>query len=92
MKRFLTIQNDRLISDRFAEEIVTGEIESTSEFDNVQVGMILIDGVWQKDPIEIEEEYKQSRISELKALITNKKLLDMDCTEEQNELRGLLRL
>lgn len=41
---------------------------------------------------EIAEQQKQSRISELKALITNKKLLDMDCTAERNELRGLLGL
>lgn len=92
MKRFLTIQNNKLISDRFAEEIVNGEIEATSEFENVQVGMILLDGVWQVAPQEIAEQEKQSRIIELKETISNKKLLDMDCTAEQTELRGLLGL
>lgn len=41
---------------------------------------------------EIAEQQKQSRITELKLLITNKKLLDMDCTEEQAELKLLLGL
>lgn len=90
--RFLTIQNNRLISERLANEIVEGEIEATEEFDDAKVGMILLDGVWQYDPQEIAEQQKQSRISELKVLITNKKLLDMDCTEEQAELKELLGL
>lgn len=92
MKRFLTIQNNRLISERHALEIVDGEIEATEEFGNVIVGMVLINDVWQVDPQEIMEQQKQSRISELKALITNKKLLDMDCTKEQAELKLLLGL
>lgn len=92
MKRFLTIQNNRLISERYALEIVSGEIESTDEFENVEVGMIFLEGVWQRDPQEIAEEQKQQRIAELKLTITNKKLLDMDCTAEQTELKLLLGL
>ena len=83
MKRFLTIQNNRLIGERYATEIVDGEIESTEEFENVGVGMVLLNGVWQRDPQEIAEQQKQERISELKQSITNLKLLDMDCTAEQ---------
>ena len=41
---------------------------------------------------EIAEQQKQQRISELKLTITNKKLLDMDCTAEQTELKELLGL
>jgi hypothetical protein len=92
MKRFLIIQDNRLIADRYAQEIVEGEIEATEEFENVEVGMILLDGAWQRDPQEIAEQAKQQRILELKDIITNKKLLDMDCTVEQAELRELLGL
>ena len=92
MKRFLTIQNNRLISDRYALEIVDGEIESTEEFDNVKVGMILLDGIWQVDPQEIAEQIKQNRIAELKELITNKNYLGDDVTAERTELRALLGL
>ena len=92
MNRFLIIKNNKLLSERFALEIVQGEIEATEEFDNVQVGMILLDGVWQKDPQEIAEQIKQYRIAELKQSITNLKLLDIDCTAEQTELKALLGL
>jgi hypothetical protein len=90
MKRFLTIQNNRLIAERYALEIVEGEIESTEEFNGVEVGMILLDGVWQKDPQEIAEQAKQQRIAELKEIITNKNYLGDDVTEERAELRVLL--
>jgi hypothetical protein len=92
MKRFLIIQGNRLIADRHALVIVDGEIEATSEFDGVEVGMILLDGVWQKDPQEIAEQAKQARIAELKELITNKLLLGDDVTTERAELRELLGL
>ena len=92
MKRFLTIQNNQLVSERYAKEIVDGEIEATEEFENVNVGMILIDGVWQRNPIEIAEQQKQEQILELKETISNKKLLDMNCAAEQTELKQLLGL
>lgn len=92
MKRFLTIQNNHLISERFAIEIVNGEIESTTDFDNVEVGMILLDGVWQRDPQEIAEQQKQQRIAELKELINNKNYLGDDVSVERAELRQLLGL
>lgn len=41
---------------------------------------------------DIENSNKQNRISELKETILNKKLLDMDCTSEQAELKELLGL
>lgn len=41
-----------------------------------------------KSQLEIDAE----RIEELKELISNKKLLDMVCTEEQDELKILLGL
>jgi hypothetical protein len=92
MKRFLIIQDNRLIADRYALEIVEGEIEATPEFEGVEVGMILLDGVWQRDPQEIAEQAKQARITELKELITNKLLLGDDVTAERAELRELLGL
>jgi hypothetical protein len=92
MKRFLTIQNNRLIAERRALEMVEGEIEATPEFDNVEVGMILLDGVWQRDPQEIVEQAKQARIAELKELIDNKNYLGDDVTAERAELRELLGL
>ena len=45
---------------------------------------------------ELEEkrllDEKRLRISDLKEIISNKKLLDMDCTVEQIELKALLEL
>lgn len=38
------------------------------------------------------EEQNQLRIAQLKEIISNKKLLDMDFTAEQNELKELLGL
>lgn len=90
MNRYLTIVNNKIVSDRYFAEIVDGEIEDDGTYG--EVGMILIDGVWQKDPEEIAEEQKQQHIAELKLTITNKKLLDMDCTAEQTELKELLGL
>lgn len=92
MKRFLTIQNNRLIAERYALEIVEGEIEATEEFENVEVGMILLNGIWQKDPQEIAEQIKQNRIAELKEIITNKNYLGDDVSDERAELRELLGL
>ena len=62
MKRFLTIQNNRLISERYALKIVAGEIEATEEFENVEVGMILLNGIWQRDPQEIAEQQKHENV------------------------------
>lgn len=90
MKRFLTIQNNKIICDRWYNEIAVGEIEDDGTYG--EVGMILLDGVWQVDPQEILKSQKQSRISELKTLIGNLKLLDMDCATEQAELKQLLGL
>jgi hypothetical protein len=90
MKRFLTIQNNKFIAERYALEIVEGEVEATEEFNSVEVGMILLDGVWQKDPQEIAEQAKQQRIAELKEIITNKNYLGDDVAEERAELRVLL--
>jgi hypothetical protein len=92
MNRFLTIQNNRLVAERHALEIVEGEIEATEEFDGAEVGMILLDGVWQKDPQEIAEQIKQNRIIELKQIIENKNYLGDDVTAERAELRELLGL
>lgn len=41
---------------------------------------------------EILEKNNEQRASELRKIISDKKLLDMDCTIEQNELKGLLGL
>lgn len=90
MKRFLIIVNNKIISDRSALEIVDGEIEDNGTYG--EVGMILLDGVWQKDPQEIAEQIKQNRISELKEIITNKNYLGDDVTVERTELRALLGL
>lgn len=42
--------------------------------------------------VDITNKLKEQRISELKEIITNKKYVDMDCTAEQVELKGLLGL
>lgn len=92
MRRYLNVKNDRLISERFGTMAVEGEFEATGEFENVRVGMVKINGLWQEDPQQIIKLQTQQRIAELKELITNKKLLDMDCIVEQNELKELLGL
>ena len=89
MKRYLTIQDNRMIGERFAQEIVNGEIEATPEFKDVKVGMVLFDGVWQKDPQELAEQQKQQRISELGILIEKKKLRGYDYSVELQELEAL---
>lgn len=90
MNRFLTIVNNKLIADRFAYEIVDGEIEETEEYKDIKVGMICIDNIWQFDPKEIEEKNKQERIYELERIIDIKIRLGDDVTLERNEYRELL--
>ena len=92
MERFLVVENNKIIAERFAKCIVEGEIYTNITHENAQVGDILLGGVWKKDPQEIAEQAKQARISVLKMEIGNKKLLDMDCTAEQTELKALLGL
>lgn len=41
---------------------------------------------------QVLAEEKRSRIEELKDIISNKKILDMDCSLEQVELKALLEL
>jgi hypothetical protein len=90
MLRFITIKNNKIISDRFATSIVDGEVLDDGTYG--EVGQVLINGAWVDDPVEVERQLKQQRILELKELITDKKLLDMDCTLEQLELKTLLGL
>ena len=90
MKRFVTVINNKIISDRYYDKIVEGEIEDDGTYG--EVGMIIINGTWQKDPQEIAEQIKQNRIAELKETITNKNYLGDDVTVERTELRALLGL
>ena len=90
MNRYLTIINNKIVSERFAKDILEGEILADASHDTAQVGMILLDGVWQVDPQEIVEQAKQQRISDLKQIISDKKLLDEDATTEQSELKSLM--
>lgn len=90
MKRFLTIKDNRIISDRLYNEITDGEIEDDGTYG--EVGMVLLDGVWQKDPQEIAEQIKQSRIKELEVLIDQKIRLGDDVEMLRNEYRALLGL
>lgn len=90
MKRFVTINNNKIVSDRFYNEIADGEIEDDGTYG--EVGMILLNGVWRKDPKEIEEQQKQIRIFELEEKIRKLKNIDMDCSIEQLELKTLYGL
>lgn len=92
MKKFVTIVDNKIVSERYGNEIVDGEALSSDNLLAANVGDVLIDGVWQKDPNDIAEAEKQTRISALKETIANKKLLDMDCIQEQLELKQLLGL
>lgn len=47
--KYLVISNNKI--ERIRETnmpILEGEMEATEEFEGVEVGMILLDGVWQK--------------------------------------------
>ena len=88
MNRYLMVKNNKIISERYFTKILEGEILDDGSYGNV--GDTLIDGVWQKDPAELEEQAKQTRISELKELIDNKNYLGDDVTAERAELRMLL--
>ena len=90
MNRFLVIHDNKIVAERYAVSIVEGEIQDDGTYG--KFGQVLIDGVWVDDPTEIAENAKQARIIELKEIIVNKKLLDMDCTLEQIELKTLLGL
>jgi hypothetical protein len=54
--------------------------------------MVLLDGVWQKDPVEIAEQIKQNRIAELEIIIDQKVRLGDDVQELRSEYRALLGL
>jgi len=90
MSRFLTIKNGKITRERTFTEIVDGEILDDGTYGTV--GQVLINDSWVDDPVEIANNIRSARIQELKMEITNKKLLDMDCVAEQNELRTLLGL
>lgn len=87
--RFMLLRDNKVRSVRFGKIIVKGEIQS----DLGELGQLLReDGTFIDDIKDLEEQTKSNRISELKELISNKKLLDMDCIVEQTELKELLGL
>jgi len=88
--KFLTIKDNKIIGTREATEIVNGEVIDDGTYGNV--GEVLINGVWQKDPQEIAEQEKQERIYTLKEIITDKNLLSEVVTTEQAELKTLLEI
>lgn len=93
MKRFLIIQNNKIIADRYdsREIIQDGEVEDDGTYG--KQGEVLIDGVWKRDPKEIAEQIKQNRIAELKEIIDTKgRYLGDDVSDERAELRELLGL
>ena len=87
--KFITIKDNKIVGTREAKEIVEGEVVDDGTYGNL--GEILIDGVWQKDPLEIAEQEKRQRISQLKEVITNKNYLSEVVTTEQAELKILLQ-
>ena len=90
MKRYVVVENNKIISERYFDKIVEGEILDDGTYGTV--GQVLINGSWVDDPVEVANNAKSARIQELKIEITNKKLLDMDCVAEQTELKTLLGL
>ena len=90
MNRYVVVENNKIISERYFDKIVEGEIIDDGSYGTV--GQVLINGLWVDDPVEIASNIKSARIQELKMAITNKKLLDMDCVAEQTELKTLLGL
>lgn len=86
--RYITINgNNKVVSIRQGKKIVEGEIQSKYGL----IGQIMLeDGKFMYDEEEIELTNKLKRISELRQLISDKKLLDEPCTVEQAELKTLL--
>ena len=90
MNRYVVVENNKIVSERYFDKIVEGEIIDDGTYG--AVGQVLIKGSWVDDPVQIANNIKSTRIQELKIEITNKKLLDMDCATEQKELKTLLNL
>lgn len=90
MNRYIVIKDNKIISERFYTEAVEGEILDNGTYGNL--GDVLINGTWQKDPSEIQLIQKRTRILELKEIIDNKNYLGDDVTAERAELRELLGL
>lgn len=87
--RFVTMKNNKITSVRFGTKAVGGEVQK----DQGDLGQLLqSEGTFIDDPRDLEIETERNRIIELKKAITDKKLLDIDCTQEQNELKILLGL
>ena len=87
--RFITLKDNKITAIRSGKTIVDGEIQSNLG----KIGQLLQkNGTFIDDINDIEKQTKSMRIAELKELISNKKLLDMDCTTEQAELKELLGL
>lgn len=84
-----------IINNKILEKKTVGNNYQMSEFDFLdngeygEIGEILIEGVWQRDPQEIAEQDKQLRISELETLIEKKKLRGYDYSVELSELELL---
>jgi len=91
---YITLDKDnKVVATRTGKSIVNGEIFTSDS--TVQCGMIYNeDGTFTEDTIAIEsqklEQSNQFRIVELRQSISDKKLLDIDCKEEQSELAELL--
>lgn len=90
MKRFVIVKDNKIIAERYGLEIVDGEIEDDGTFGGV--GQLNENGNWIDDVAAKEQLNKGLRINELRQLIHDKKLLDLDCSAEQIELKQLLGL
>ena len=89
--KIITIKNNKIIEKKeVSSHYVMCESDVLDDGTYGEVGQVLINGAWQKDPIVIAEQANQQRIAELKQIIDNKNYLGDDVTEERAELRTLL--
>jgi len=90
--KYITVLDNKVISTRTdsLNRILAGEVVDNGTYGNI--GDVLINEVWQKDPSEIAEQEKQQRILQLKENITNKNYLSEVVTNEQAELKTLLEI
>ncbi len=93
MKRFLIIENDILVAERYAKEIVNGEIEADEIHSNLKIGMNIKTNDYP--PKTNEQLYQESRnqfLYEIKIIKENIDLGDAvqdDLIAKQNEWKAL---
>jgi hypothetical protein len=86
-------ENMKELTIKFSEERVVGGMNVIyTEYDSIKNDKPVSKTVFLLTEEEKQRQEKQIRIDKLRQLISDKKLLDEPCTDEQDELKQLLGL